>query len=282
MPGTAAQAIAAGYHNGGGTVAGDADLAAGNIVSGVQIFGVTGTAPLPSGTAAASDVLIGKTFSNAAGTAIGGAMPDRGAVSLVPGATPQSIPAGYHNGSGTVAGDADLASGNIRSGVSIFGVPGDSNVVDTGSGDATAAAIQSGKKAWVDGAEVTGSMPTGALSPASATVSAGYYEATTLSAVDTDLAAGNIKQGVNLFGVTGTNPPAGSVPRTGQTVSTSATAGEDGDLQKGLAWPSPRFTDNGNGTVTDNLTGLIWLKNADCFGFVTTQVWATAPASPAA
>jgi len=26
----------------------------------------------------------------------------------------------------------------------------------------------------------------------------------------------------------------------------------------------PRFTDNGNGTVTDNATGLIWLKNANC------------------
>ena len=36
--------------------------------------------------------------------------------------------------------------------------------------------------------------------------------------------------------------------------------------QKGVAWPNPRFTDNGNGTVTDNLTGLIWLKNANCFG----------------
>ena len=30
--------------------------------------------------------------------------------------------------------------------------------------------------------------------------------------------------------------------------------------------PNPRFTDKGNGTVTDNLTGLIWLKNANCFG----------------
>ena len=27
---------------------------------------------------------------------------------------------------------------------------------------------------------------------------------------------------------------------------------------------SPRFTDHGDGTVTDNLTGLIWLKNANC------------------
>lgn len=28
---------------------------------------------------------------------------------------------------------------------------------------------------------------------------------------------------------------------------------------------SPRFKDTGDGTVTDNLTGLIWLKNANCF-----------------
>ena len=50
-------------------------------------------------------------------------------------------------------------------------------------------------------------------------------------------------------------------------------AGQDGDLQKGVAWPNPRFTDNGNGTVTDNLTGLIWLKNANCFGL---RDWTTA------
>ncbi|RKZ35810.1 MAG: hypothetical protein DRQ49_18825 [Gammaproteobacteria bacterium] len=29
---------------------------------------------------------------------------------------------------------------------------------------------------------------------------------------------------------------------------------------------SYRYTDNGNGTVTDNRSGLIWLKNANCFG----------------
>jgi len=39
------------------------------------------------------------------------------------------------------------------------------------------------------------------------------------------------------------------------------------------AWTGVRFTDNGDGTVTDNLTALIWLKNADCFG---TRVWADA------
>ena len=52
------------------------------------------------------------------------------------------------------------------------------------------------------------------------------------------------------------------VEKTGQT--TSYRTHDDGDLKKGVAWPTPRFTDNKNGTVTDNLTGLIWLKNANC------------------
>ena len=37
-----------------------------------------------------------------------------------------------------------------------------------------------------------------------------------------------------------------------------------------------RFTDNGNGTVTDSVTGLIWLKNANCLGF---QPWTNALSS---
>lgn len=62
-----------------------------------------------------------------------------------------------------------------------------------------------------------------------------------------------------------------AVPKTGQT--TSYATGDDGDLERGVAWPSTRFTDTGNGTVVDNLTGLIWLKNANCFGL---QTWANA------
>lgn len=60
--------------------------------------------------------------------------------------------------------------------------------------------------------------------------------------------------------------------KTGQT--TSYAAGDDGALQRGVAWPDPRFTDNTDGTVTDNLTGLIWLKNANCAN--ATRNWATA------
>ena len=47
--------------------------------------------------------------------------------------------------------------------------------------------------------------------------------------------------------------------------------GQDGDIQAGVEWPTPRFTDNGNGTVTDSLTGLIWLKDANCAGYMTWQ-----------
>lgn len=57
--------------------------------------------------------------------------------------------------------------------------------------------------------------------------------------------------------------------RTGQTMTYYA--GDDGNLQKGVAWPSPRFTDNGDGTVIDNLTGLMWLKSGNCFGAQTWQ-----------
>lgn len=51
------------------------------------------------------------------------------------------------------------------------------------------------------------------------------------------------------------------VPRTGQT--RSYRKGDDGYYQYGSEWPEPRFTDHGDGTVTDNMTGLMWTKNAD-------------------
>ncbi|MHC4182418.1 MAG: Lcl C-terminal domain-containing protein [Planctomycetota bacterium] len=64
--------------------------------------------------------------------------------------------------------------------------------------------------------------------------------------------------------VTETNGVPAPVAKTGQSVTHST--GDDGELQKGVAWPNDRFTDNSDGTVTDNLTGLIWLKDAMRFG----------------
>jgi len=45
-----------------------------------------------------------------------------------------------------------------------------------------------------------------------------------------------------------------------------AGTGQDGDIQAGVPFPTPRFRADDNGTVKDNLTGLIWLQQADCFG----------------
>jgi len=62
------------------------------------------------------------------------------------------------------------------------------------------------------------------------------------------------------------------LPRTGQTLPYAS--GDDGTVQKGVAVSGPRFTDNANGTVTDNLTGLIWLRNARCdFGDAVTPAF---------
>lgn len=75
-----------------------------------------------------------------------------------------------------------------------------------------------------------------------------------------------------------------TLPRTGQSAcfdadgNTLACAGtgQDAEKQIGVAWPAPRFSDNGNGTLTDNLTGLVWLKHANCFGSLTWQQALTA------
>jgi hypothetical protein len=81
-------------------------------------------------------------------------------------------------------------------------------------------------------------------------------------------------------GIVATNAIA--LPRTGQTICSSETGtviscvgtGQDGDLLKGVVWPSPRFTvGTGGGVdcVTDNLSGLMWTKNANLAGLKSWQ-----------
>ena len=152
---------------------------------------------------------------------------------------------------------------------------------------ATSGYVLNGKTAWGltsdQWAVFTGTMPNnGAVTVVPTTtdqsIAAGYHNGSGVVQGDADLVAGNIKQGVNLFGVVGTLTGGGTynagVPKTGQT--TPYATGDDGDLEEGVAWPDPRFTDNLNGTVTDNLTGLVWFKNANCFG---SQTWANALSS---
>ena len=66
----------------------------------------------PTGDAVAADVLSGKTFSNADGVGKTGTMPNNGAVSgTATPSQPYTIPAGYHNGSGTVTASSAASSG---------------------------------------------------------------------------------------------------------------------------------------------------------------------------
>ncbi len=61
------------------------------------------------------------------------------------------------------------------------------------------------------------------------------------------------------------------LPKTGQTVCydgsgsaiSCANTGQDGNLQKGVEWPKPRFTTNADTTITDNLTKLVWAPNGN-------------------
>jgi hypothetical protein len=93
----------------------------------------------------------------------------------------------------------------------------------------------------------------------SAMMLSGLFVATTLFAADKVVV-------VPLAGV------KGGVGETGQTKCYNATTGavitctgtgQDGAYQKGVS-VSPRFVNNGNGTVTDKLTGLIWLRDGNC------------------
>ena len=192
-------------------------------------------------TAAAAQILSGKTaWVN--GSLVTGSITSKAAATYTPTTTAQTIGKGvYLSGDQTIAGDANLVSGNIKSGVSIFGVSGNSNVVDTSAGTATAAQILSGKIAFVDGAKVTGTMANnGALGTTlgingSYTIPAGYTTGGTVTqsittkaaatytpgtsnqtisagqylsgaqtiAGSANLVASNIKSGVKIFNVTG-------------------------------------------------------------------------------
>lgn len=110
----------------------------GKLLNGITAHGadgapITGTCTYDSDTSAdtltAAEAIVGKTF-HARGTQYTGTMPNNGAVSGVISAvgTPYTVPAGYHDGSGTVgidsADQAKIIPGNIKEGVQILGVTG--------------------------------------------------------------------------------------------------------------------------------------------------------------
>ena len=235
--------IPAGYHNGSGTVSGVSG--GGNYT--LQSKSVTPTksqqsitpdsgyyglsdvtvAAIPeayqnvsSVTATAADVLASKVFVNSAGENVTGTMTNRGAVSKTLDATTgnqsYTVPAGYHNGSGSVSivletktatpstssQDITPTTGKVLSKVTVAAIP--AKYGDTTGDDATAANILAGKKAHtiVNGTatQITGSMVNnGAISgtidgltTTSYTVPTGYTSGGTVSLtsdIETALAA---------------------------------------------------------------------------------------------
>ncbi len=197
-----------GYHKGntGGLPGVDADLVTGSIKSGVTLFGVAGSASVldvSDANAAVGDVKSPKTFYSVTGPRKDGTMPT---VAIV--AANDNYPAGYHVGDvgGLDAIDVNLASANIKSGVTIFGKAGVATVQEIGAADAAVTDVKAPRTFFsVTGGIKTGTLATVALDPALNAYPAGYHAgAASLTAVDADLATGNIKSGVTIFGVLGT------------------------------------------------------------------------------
>lgn len=188
-------AIPKGYHNGSGTVSG---VAGGgnyslqsktatptkkqqNITPDSGYYGLSDVTvsaipeayqDVSSVTAAAGDVLANKVIVTANGTVTSGTMANNGAVSktLDTSAVSYTVPAGYHNGQGTVKLVTEEKSvtptkssqavtpttGKVLTKVTVAAIP--ANYITTTDATAAAADLLTGKTAYVNGAKITGSM----------------------------------------------------------------------------------------------------------------------------
>ena len=195
-PGTSDQSIASGqYLNGTQTIKGDSNLTAANIKSGVKIFNVTGsyagsssggnTPSLQTKTVSPSestqtvspdsgyDGLSKVTVNAISSIYIGSGVTKKAAATYTPKTTDQSIASGqYLSGTQTIKGDANLVAGNIKSGVSIFGVTG----TYTGSGSSGGSGNNN-----VEAYAVTSTSPSVSFKTASGTIKIWGYGTITSS-----------------------------------------------------------------------------------------------------
>ena len=149
-------------------------------------------------------------------------------------------PEGYFSGTDNLTiTDADFLASNIIDSANIFGLQG---TIETISTDQTATASS------VDGTTLEFTVPEG------------FYDGTIkVTKSDENFIASNIKDGVTLFGLSGTLVGGDyQLVKTGQTVS--LIENDDGDLERGIVVET-RYTDNLDNTITDNLTGFKWIKN---------------------
>lgn len=222
VPSTHSTELQAGYISGGTvnavTASIDPNIVPENIMRGVTILGVLGNATIDmtDATATKADILAGKTayLSDGINT---GTMVNQGTQIITPSLVNQYIPQGYHNGRGYVKAidssvDNNIKPNNIKYGVTILGVTGTLDLLDTSDATANASTILNGQTAYVNGSKVTGTMRNnGTLNYNPSTqdqaISSGYTSGGTIRAVtasiDSNIKAGNIKEGVTILGVTG-------------------------------------------------------------------------------
>ncbi len=193
--------VAAGYYAATTLDAVDGDLVTGSIKSGITLFGVAGSADvrdIGDADLVEAEAPTGKFFYAVSG----GRRTGTGTKTLS--AANENVAAGYYAVTTLSAVDVDLVTGSIKSGITLFGVGGHTDVRDVSDADLVVAEAPTGKTFYaVGGARKTGT-GTKTLNAANQNVEAGYYAATTLVTVDADFVAAKIKKDVVIFGVTGT------------------------------------------------------------------------------
>lgn len=114
-----------------------------------------------------------------------------------------------------------------------------------------------------------------------ANVQGDYYLSGTTSALSTDNTWGidmyygkvmgvGLDKTVSRYSLPVKKSNSSILAKSGQ--ETTYASGDDGIYQAGVDAPSTRFVANGDGTITDNLTGLMWLQNLS----TTTCTWTDA------
>ena len=128
------------------------NLIAANIKTGITIFGITGTYDVEAG----NPIAAARLKTGDVGFVNGAKVTGNGTKLLSPAS--EVVEAGYYAATTLSTVDADLATANIKAGVTVFGIVGKTEVVDTTEAVTPAAEgdIALGKVAWVNGTKVTG------------------------------------------------------------------------------------------------------------------------------
>lgn len=183
------------------------------------------------------DALSSVTVGAISNTYIGSGVTKKSAATYTPGTSDQSIASGqYLNGTQTIKGDSNLTAGNIRNGVKIFNVTGSyagsssggntpnlqtktvspsesTQTVSPDSGyDGLSKVTVNAISSTYIGSDVTKkSAATYIPKTTDQSIASGQYLSGTQTIKgDANLVVGNIKSGVNIFGVTGTYAGGGS------------------------------------------------------------------------